>query len=114
MKQISQSNRGSDLASIRAAILDHLNTAEVIRGHRYPVPAIECADGSRMSVQAGEYLYCTPRRNTGPWTQVEVLWLSSGSSPRNWEVDDLKLGAYVDIDLVALEILERGCRLDCV
>ena len=37
-----------------------------------PVPAIVCADGFRMSVQADKYTYCRPRQNQGPWTEVEV------------------------------------------
>jgi hypothetical protein len=31
-----------------------------------------CADGFRMSVQASEYHYCSPRDNDGPYTLVEV------------------------------------------
>jgi hypothetical protein len=34
--------------------------------------AVECADGFRMSVQAHEGAYCSPRDDTGPYTEVEV------------------------------------------
>ena len=36
------------------------------------VPWIECADGLRMSVQASETHYCSPRDNGGPWVEFEV------------------------------------------
>lgn len=39
------------------------------RRHYKPV---ECKDGFRMSVQASQGHYCTPKRNTGPYTEVEV------------------------------------------
>lgn len=33
---------------------------------------IECADGFSLSVQATHGAYCRPRRNIGPWSEVEV------------------------------------------
>ena len=33
---------------------------------------IVCEDGFRMSVQASESNYCSPRNNEGPWMSVEV------------------------------------------
>ena len=36
------------------------------------VPRIECADGFSMSVQADEFMYCTPRDSVGPWSKVEI------------------------------------------
>jgi len=33
---------------------------------------VTCADGFRMSVQASEGAYCTPRNNDGPYTEVEI------------------------------------------
>ena len=33
---------------------------------------ITCADGTTLSVQVGDGLYCAPRDNHGPWYQVEV------------------------------------------
>ena len=35
-------------------------------------PRICCMDGTTLSVQASEYTYCTPRSNSGPYSQVEV------------------------------------------
>lgn len=39
---------------------------------RSVLPAIECVDGFRMSVQASENHYCSPRDAFGPWTHLEV------------------------------------------
>ena len=33
---------------------------------------VVCADGFRMSVQAGEGMYCTPRDDNGPYSEVEI------------------------------------------
>lgn len=35
-------------------------------------PRIYCMDGTSFSIQTGEYNYCTPRDNIGPWTHVEL------------------------------------------
>ena len=35
-------------------------------------PWVECQDGTRLSVQASETHYCTPRTNDGPYSHVEV------------------------------------------
>lgn len=40
--------------------------------HLHHVPTIMCADGFRMSVQASEFHYCSPRDSIGPWGLVEV------------------------------------------
>lgn len=44
-------------------------------GYRSQFPLakrIKCADGFSLSVQATWGAYCLPRRNLGPWHQVEV------------------------------------------
>jgi hypothetical protein len=46
-------------------------------------PVITCADGFRLSVQASEYHYCTPRDNDGPWLSMEVGFPSERPEP--WE-----------------------------
>ena len=33
---------------------------------------VVCADGFTMSVQADEFVYCSPRNNDGPYTAVEI------------------------------------------
>ena len=43
------------------------------QGKRPPIPAIVCVDGLRMSVQASEYTYCTPRvTGADYYSHVEV------------------------------------------
>jgi hypothetical protein len=37
-----------------------------------PFTHIKCNDGFVMSVQAAATCYCYPRRDTGPWSEVEV------------------------------------------
>jgi hypothetical protein len=103
----------TDIESIVAALQAHLQTAETInlgagRVMRQPVSAITCRDGSVFSVQASEFTYCTPRDNTGPWTAVEVMTITPGVTPRHWEQDDSGIGAWVPIEAVAQEILDRG------
>ncbi len=33
---------------------------------------VVCADGFNMSIQADEFVYCSPRNNDGPYTAVEI------------------------------------------
>jgi hypothetical protein len=98
----------SDIQGIVDALLDHLQTAIVVCGHRWPVAAITCRDGAVFSIQAGNYMYCHPRNNTGPWTHVEVMPISANAKPTKFqcEVDDV--AGYVPIEKVAAEILSRG------
>lgn len=112
---MTQTAQDQDIQAIVDALQAHFLTATMVRGYRYPVPAVICADGTRMSVQVGEYLYCSPRSNTGPWTHAEVMWLSEGSAPRNWSNDaGDNLAGYVDIQAIAREIYERSNRLSTV
>lgn len=98
----------SDLQSVIDALQDHLQTATVERGYRYPVEAITCRDGAKFSIQAGEYLYCRPRNNTGPWTHVEVMPLNSTANPTKFHCETDDVAAYIPIEDVAAEILSRG------
>ena len=98
----------SDIQDIVDALQAHLQTATTVNGHRYPVTAITCRDGAQFSVQAGDYLYCIPRNNAGPWTHVEVMPLSSKSTPTKFECDDGDVAGCVPIEDVAAEILSRG------
>jgi len=47
------------------------------------LPPLCCADGFKLSVQAGSSLYCTPRSDVGPWTHVEVGY-PSRDEPLLW------------------------------
>lgn len=49
------------------------NNFEVRCDESFPkAPRITCADGFSLSVQANHGAYCSPCRNVGPWSQVEV------------------------------------------
>lgn len=41
------------------------------RVDKYRSKRIHCEDGFTISVQAGEWMYCSPKTNDGPWTMVE-------------------------------------------
>lgn len=49
-------------------------TYDVSRGIQKTRPRIVCKDGFSMSVQAGLYLYCTPRTDlsSGNYSAVEI------------------------------------------
>ena len=63
-----------------------MTTLDKIQAHLMAVPTYEtpfglrrdiakriiCVDGTTLSVQAGDGLYCAPRSSHGPWYQVEV------------------------------------------
>lgn len=47
--------------------------SEVCSNRTFPVAKrITCKDGFSLSVQATHGTYCHPRRNIGPWYEVEV------------------------------------------
>jgi hypothetical protein len=96
----------NDIQTVIDALQEHLRSATTVNGHRYPVAAITCRDGAKFSIQAGDYLYCTPRNNIGPWTHVEVMPLDSMPTKFECEPDDV--AAYVPIEDVAAEIVLRG------
>ena len=101
------------VALVVAQIQEHLKSAVTIALNngmvfREPLPPVVCNDGTVLSVQAGEFLYCTPRNNDGPWTHVEVMVIRADSDPHFWDVSEDRLGAFVPIEDVAREILQRG------
>lgn len=78
------------------------------------MPAIKCADGTTLSVQASNYHYCTPRDDNGPWTAVEVGF-PSVQPPDTWTQyceDSTKptdtVYACVPVSLVREFIAEHG------
>jgi hypothetical protein len=55
-----------------------INNPDVISEHTFPtVKRITCKDGFSVSVQANHGAYCRPRRNIGPWHEVECGFPSS-------------------------------------
>lgn len=51
---------------------------------------IQCADFASVSIQANRYSYCTPRNDTGPYTDIEAGF-PSVPPPASWL-------AYIDGD----------------
>jgi len=81
-----------------------------------PRPRIECQDGTTLSVQVGDYLYCTPRNSEGPWTHVEVGF-PDVIPPDSWkeyadcsEDERPSIYAYVPVALVEEYIAAHGGR----
>lgn len=77
------------------------------------IPAVECKDGFKMSVQASSSHYCLPRSDVGPWTHVEVGFPSQ-VEPMLWEYAETP-GAWtesvypqVPIEMVAAVIEVHG------
>ncbi len=82
---------------------------------RTSVDHIECEDGFKVSVQAGEHNYSKPRSNGGPWTEFEC-GMPSVPVPE-WQdrldgdqYDDHTKGvfAYVDADRVIEVLMQHG------
>lgn len=78
------------------------------------MPRIVCADGTTLSVQANEHVYCSPRDNKGPYSAVEVGF-PSAEPPEIWqqyaEEPDRPTDtvyAYVPIELVSFFIARHG------
>ena len=83
-------------------------------GGHYPLAKrISCADGFSLSVQATQAAYCAPRRNEGPWHEVEVGFPSAPPeliAHRAENPDKLTdtVYGYVDINLVEQLIALHG------
>ena len=80
----------------------------------YPVaPRIICVDGFSISVQATQGAYCSPRRNIGPWYEVECGFPSAVPEFIGYKAEDPQAPTetvypYTDIDLVERLIESHG------
>lgn len=88
---------------------------DVIEDNTYPLAKrIVCADGFTLSVQASFGAYCRPRRNIGPWYEVEIGFPSARPSDDVMQyVEDPKdptgtVYGYVPVELVNALIEEHG------
>lgn len=63
--------------------LDNKTMPDNVHGRCMVVPRILCNDGESVSVQAGEYLYCSPRENYGGWYKIEAGYPSC-VPPDSW------------------------------
>ena len=109
---------------------DKLTFAEIVNGGKATVnvlpngyeykllaEAIECSDGTSLSVQASEAHYCTPRNNYGPYTHVEVGFPTAAPPDSwseyfdgDWETDDhtQSVYGYIPVELVIDYIAAHG------
>lgn len=81
-------------------------------------------DGTSLSIQAGQNLYCTPRENEGPWTHVEVGFIQDANDERvtppiEWdEYADSgfpsDIYCYVPFELVEAFVASHGGRKNFV
>lgn len=92
----------------------HLPGASKAMLVRRRMPTIHCVDGTRLSVQAGELLYSTPRDNKGPYTHVEVgypsieppdTWIPYAENP---DAPTKTVYAYIPIEYVYFFIAAHG------
>jgi hypothetical protein len=91
-----------------------MKIAEYIETYREEIwtPAVRCKDGFRMSVQASEGHYCSPRSNECAYTEVEVGYPSEVEpllTPYA-EGDDLTntIYGYVPVEVVEAVIAKHG------
>lgn len=80
-----------------------------------PRRALVCKSGLRLSVQAGENNYCSPKNNDGPWATVEVMVLKGVLLlPDEWpENGGDSVYGYVPVELVNRELAANG-GIDCI
>lgn len=64
-------------------------------------PHIVCKNGAKLSIQANESAYCTPRENEGPYTHFEVK-VYDAITPESWSEyhDWNSVYAYVPVELI--------------
>ena|SRR5687767_14087325 len=81
-------------------------------GREFAVEPIVCADGTTLSVQASRLHYCEPRDNVGPWTAVEVGYMTAQPEPswvRYRDGDDWRgIYGFVPVELVREHIKIHG------
>ena len=80
------------------------------------IPHIYCNDGFKVSVQVGEFAYCTPRNNYGPWYKVELGFPSEEEPLIMDYVEDPSrptetVYGYVPLDLV-MEVFDKHGGID--
>lgn len=82
------------------------------KGWNDVVPHVTCRDGATLSVQASRAHYCCPRRDDGPWIEVEV-WLVASAKGRKIILPSFGDNhsdpyAYVPVELVNKFIRRHG------
>ncbi len=84
------------------------------RAKRPPIPAIVCADGLRLSVQASEYTYCKPRVTGADYYYEVEIGYPSEAVPELLEYAESPatptntVYGYVPVELVDAVIAAHG------
>lgn len=83
-------------------------------------PAVRCKDGTSLSVQGSHMHYCTPRDDDGPYTEMEVGFITSPNGQRLAPPDTWREYAdgdfpstvygYVPVELIEAFIADHGGR----
>jgi hypothetical protein len=84
------------------------------------VPLVECADGFSMSVQGSGSAYCTPRNDSGVYTEMEVGFPSAEDALLMPFAEDTDrptetVYGYVPVEIILQVIANHGgCRVNCL
>ena len=84
-------------------------------------PVTICKNGVRLSVQASRFHYCSPRKDKGPYSSVEVGFITGPdtsriAAPESWipYAEDgntfSSIFAYIPVELVEEFIAANGGR----
>jgi hypothetical protein len=85
----------------------------------YPAPPIMCYDGFSVSIQAGQYSYCQPRNNDGPYTHFELGFPSRADELIQVYAEDPDqptgtVYPQVPLELVLALIAKHGGRVEVI
>jgi hypothetical protein len=89
--------------------LDGEDRVTEVSGFKFKVlaPQLVLMDGTRISVQAGEGRYSDPRRNHGPYTEVEIGYPSREFAKLMPYAKDPKQPTNTVYGYVPVEVLEE-------
>lgn len=74
-----------------------------------PRSHLKCKSGLVLSIQAGEYNYCAPKNNEGPYASVEVMIIKGhgGAELDEYITDDSVIG-YIPVEVLNKVIENNG------
>jgi len=89
--------------------LDGADRITEVSGFKFkgPAPQLVLMDGTRISVQAGEAMYCDPRTNHGPYSEVEIGYPSREFAELMPYAEDYKHPTNTVYGYVPIEVLEE-------
>lgn len=60
-----------EIGAMKVRIREYIRNSKM-ESRSHIARSITCADGFKVSVQAGEFHYCSPRRDDSEWNSVEL------------------------------------------